>query len=358
MSTEEYKALNVIPLGTHLLYRNILAQLASSAVDFAKVETQCLIFQTIHQVGISSQNIERVNHLVLSEEAFGRTMLDQLGIALERVKENWVSWRAAACFSHIARRISSLTRSSQIRTRTLDFLDRLRKICSRWLHALKERALSSTTDEQKWEMYSRATEIALLCTTTYDVESADFWTTLKKKSAVKRLIKCSIIIQENGNSVRSDDRGLYHAMLQSYRALMYRIFSTLHEFILEKDSTGLFKAVKANWVAFDLNKTEEWRSMNPPRQHWLYTTSGARSVDYNLLTGELLIEGIPLSRLPLDYRLHESYRQLFSDAILEVYPTDEPGLRYSAQDSYHGCNLHFGMHGHDMLVLAVGSDTR
>ncbi|KAH8701228.1 hypothetical protein GQ44DRAFT_733064 [Phaeosphaeriaceae sp. PMI808] len=80
------------------------------------------------QVGLPSTDIERVNHLAASEEAFGRAMLEQLDIALRRVSENWESWRATACFSLLARRISSLTRSPEVHTQSLAYLARLRSI--------------------------------------------------------------------------------------------------------------------------------------------------------------------------------------------------------------------------------------
>jgi hypothetical protein len=78
-------------------------------LDFTKPETQYLIIQTMHQAGLPSENIERKNYTVVKETNFGRAMLEQLKIALNRVSENWESWRAAARFSLLAHRVLSLT---------------------------------------------------------------------------------------------------------------------------------------------------------------------------------------------------------------------------------------------------------
>ena len=47
------------------------------------------------------------------------------------------------------------------------------------------------------------------------------------------------------------------------------------------------------------------------------------------------------------------YKPLFSASALEVVPTDEPGMRFSAKTAYHDHELHFGMAGADMLIVAV-----
>ena len=92
LSIEEYKAFGTIPFGRHIIYSNTLTQLAASAIDFTKVETQCLILQTIQQVGLPSGVVERTNHAVLVEKSFGQSMIEQLEIALGRMSENWKSW--------------------------------------------------------------------------------------------------------------------------------------------------------------------------------------------------------------------------------------------------------------------------
>ncbi|PVI00621.1 hypothetical protein DM02DRAFT_628345 [Periconia macrospinosa] len=59
---------------------------------------------TIQQVGSPSQDVERTSHAVLVDKHFGHAMLGQLEISLQRVSENWESWRASASFSLLARR--------------------------------------------------------------------------------------------------------------------------------------------------------------------------------------------------------------------------------------------------------------
>ncbi|KAL6706808.1 hypothetical protein ACN47E_005144 [Coniothyrium glycines] len=354
LSIGEYKALATIPIGRHIIWSNIVAQIATSAVDFTKVESQCMILQTFQQTGLPCGVVERTYHCAISQELIGSSMLDQLKIALCRLSENWESWRALASFSLLARRISSLTTSLELRERVFIFLSELRSTCFKWVQKLKQRATISTDDGQRAELYSRATEIALVCTGTYDVEEVDFDIILRSTTAITMLIQSSITIQENHNTVQSEYSTLYSIMLQSHWNLMYRLFDCLRKHILQ-DGTGLCDAVTASWAAFQPLGLNDWKPLKSPQQHWLTIASGTLVVHFDLLTAELLINGSPLARLPKEFMQHAMYAPLFSKSSLEVVPSDEPGFKFSAKSLYHDYKLHFGMNCQDMLVLAVNN---
>lgn len=356
-SIDEYKALAAIPLGRYIIYPNTLVQLANPAVDFTKVEAQCFMLQTIYQVGPANKYIERANHHILTEAPFGSAMIEQLEVALQRVSENWESWRASAIFSLLSRRVLSLTSSPDVATRCLDYLSKLRRVCMTWISRLKQRADSSTNHDQRSELHSRATEIALLCTSTYDVEDPMLDTVLQQESAISTLLQCSITVQENQSTARSEHENLHKATLQSWRSLMYRVLPKLRKSIL-LDDTGLCEAVRVNWADFQPASGTDWVALNEPQDHWLHIDSGTLPVHFNLLTAELLVKGLPLARLPAEFMRHPMYTSLFQKTTLEVVPTDEPGMRFSAKSPYHDHRLHFGMKGSDMLIVAIGKRSK
>lgn len=223
-SIDEFKAFGAVPLGSNIMYSNILAQLAIPIVDFAKPEVQAMIAQVAHQARTRlDTRAERVGHCILTDATFGHAMLDQLEVALSRVSENWESWRAMASFILLSRRMLSLTTIPEIQIRSLEFLAKARNICLRWLTRLKKRVSSSTDDEQWTELCSRATEVAIVCTSTFDDEKAFVCHILRQKSAVSALVQSSIVVYENSESVRSDHGTLHHSQLQSYKSMMYRI---------------------------------------------------------------------------------------------------------------------------------------
>ncbi|KAF3031198.1 hypothetical protein E8E12_000087 [Didymella heteroderae] len=353
-SMDEYKAFGMLPLGRNILYSNILAQLAAPTVDFSKAETQTLVLQMVGQVGVphSTGGARRVSHQMLAEASFGHTLLEQLEIASCRVSENWELWRALASFVLLTRRILSLTASPEVQTRSLALLDCARRVSMKWLTRLKRRAAASTDHKQRSDLHSRASEVALLCASTFDVDDDFIDIVLQQQSAISMLLRSSIVVQENHYSVQSESKDIYETMLQSWRALLYRASSTLRQYLL-RDNTHLNDAVLANWAAFRPATDANWVILSKTNEHWLHTTSGSLAVHFSLLTGELLINGHPLARLPSEYMKHPMYTPLFRNSTLEVVPTDRPGMKFSVKSTFKGCELHFGMKGVDMCVVAI-----
>jgi hypothetical protein len=62
-----------------------------------------------------------------------------------------------------------------------------------------------------------------------------------------------------------------------------------------------------------------WEALETPNDRWVVTETGsdsikkARDVQFNLLTGQLLINGKPLKRLLPKYRVHPTYLRTFGD---------------------------------------------
>jgi hypothetical protein len=351
-SLDEYKSFGALPLGRNIIYWNILAQLAIPSIDFTKSEAQTLLLQVTEQTGTGNGSSSRLSHSILVESSFGGAILQQVEISLRRVSENWESWRAVATFVVISRRVLTLTECPEVRIRSLSVLAKARAISMKWLSRLKSRAAASTDDTQRTELYSRVTEIALLCSSTFDVDRGFLDNILQQDSAISALVQCSILIQENHSSVVSESQPVYNAMLHSWRSLMHRAFVRLRHHILQGDM-GLHAAVLENWADFHPAVGLCWKILSNQHEHWLQIKSGSLSVCFNLLTAQLLVDGLPLTCLPPEFMQHSAYLPLFGKSILSVAPTDRPGMEFSAKSTYRDYKLHLGMRGSDMQVVAI-----
>lgn len=149
-------------------------------------------------------------------------------------------------------------------------------------------------------------------------------------------------------------------MLQSWRLLLFRVFPEIsRKLSLDIVQNGLNEAVVVSWAAFRL--TDCWSVLENPHHHWIHVTCDVLDVHFNLLTVELLVNGLPLSRLPQNYMGHPLYSLLFDKSLIEVMPTSEPGMEFSLKRHFHPkwCyNLSFGMEGSDMLILAARDGTK
>lgn len=169
-----------------------------------------------------------------------------------------------------------------------------------WLHRLKARASASTNDGQRTDLFSKATDIALLGTTNFDVEHEFVQDALQQGDAISSLLQCSIAIQENQDLVSSSEH-LRTCSLQAWRSLMFRIFPKLRDNIL-RDNAGLNHAILACWSSFQPADRASWQTVDAPNHHqWLHVASGKLPVHLDLLTAELLVNGLPLARLPSKY---------------------------------------------------------
>ena len=111
MSLEEFKELTTIPLGHHLQWVNILQQLAMPGVDFKKIETTLTFLQCINQAGSPSNDTLRESHAFFGNDSRALDMIDNLDVAVERIKQNWESAQALSLFASIVTRALALNAS-------------------------------------------------------------------------------------------------------------------------------------------------------------------------------------------------------------------------------------------------------
>lgn len=350
LSLAEYRALAEMPLGHNIIYSKILLQLANPTIDLTKLETQTLISQVIHQLGPSNDAVERSTHKTIAEYSFTEEATKQLKHALELVEENWESWRAVATLSDLSKRILSLSSSETTQKCMFEHLSHTRKVCLRWVRRIQERASASKNDEQKLDLHITAVQIALVGTSTFDVEES-FWEDLFRcQWTVSQLVQLSITIRQLlGNSQLASAQQL-SAVRFAWESLLFRVFPTLRQVVLHEGS-GLSDAIRTCWASFQSSSDKRWDSDGD----WVYCFSGALPVYLNLLTAELVVNGQPLNRLPPQYSNHPTYRNLFSNTSMEVMPSNEPGMHFSAKFSHRGYNLHFGMSQQNFLITAEGN---
>jgi hypothetical protein len=356
-STDEFKAFCTIPLGCEVMYENILVQLAMPSIDFAKTETQYMLQHIVHQTGPLNGQVERTLHWVLQNPDFCNSMLSQLETALEQILENWEAWRALATFCLLARRILSLNSSEEVIERSLKYLGRVRQACLQWLHTLESRATASTDHDQRSELYLCILDIALLGISTFDVDEIFYDVILDQRSAILALLQFSIRVRENQESLQTDMQDFSNVMHQSWKRLMYRVFPTLQEQLLH-DSSELDQAILVSWPNFQTASDAMWTSLDEPQKQWFRTTSGTLVVYFDLLTGTLLVNGKPLTRLSNQFTQHGMYARLLGKTILEVGPSDEVGMQFSTKSELDGYRLHLGIRNSDMLLLAIKDTMR
>ncbi|KAF4983724.1 hypothetical protein FZEAL_940 [Fusarium zealandicum] len=136
-------------------------------------------------------------------------------------------------------------------------------------------------------------------------------------------------------------------MSDRFRYTMHRARSVLIREITMNRNSCLDLAIKRRWPAFEANGN--WH-MAPSSFHWAESSSAGLQVHLNILTGELLVNGLPLSRLPREYEQHRDYTKVFGDMVLDVMPSTLPGMCFCTTKLFQGYVVHFAMQNEDLLV--------
>lgn len=363
---EEYKTLCTIPLGNMIQWHNILVQLHAPSVDFSKVETLLTLLQCAMQAGPpKSRSIIRMSHFVVTESQFACQLLNGLEIQLQHIRSNWQAVYAMTGLISIACRLSAMTSDQVTKDGCLTFLDNCRSTTMDWFHSLQKEARGAIKQTMRDIHHSKMFMIALICSCTFEVESNALELILASPKHASIFLRCSIAIQEGEQYAGQD--GVFLAILKRrWQRLLFRTWKTLSDQIVHNKSTSLDDAIQLSWPVY--KTANNWAAVKT-HAYWLkssaVTTDSSEKVrvHFNLLTGELLVNGKPLGRLPGEYQSHDIYREMFGHTTFEVLPSNMPGMEFLARSKFHGYNLHFGLGENNQalgpdLLLRISSGTR
>lgn len=363
ISLAEFRGLAGIPVGHRLQWMNILVQLSCPTIDLKKSEASLVVLQAIYQVGpppeVDMDDHHRDGHLILANDKFASALLTVVANVSRRVEKNWESMNTLGILTAIVGRQLSLASSPEIRVRALSILSRLRAIAFGWVRTLKSKFEDAQDDVQRTQFMEKLVKLSLICCTTFDVDDehlADATSTNREDASV--FIQCSILIHDYYSGKESSSpSSMVRILYLRWLRLSYRTHSLLANAIVQKTiDTCLDEAVRKNWSSY--HQGDPWEFAGAKFQHWVVSNTDGRSgqslrVHYNLLTGELLVNGLPLRRLPSFYEETESYQELFGHAIIQIMPSSVPGMRYSSQGLYKGHSLEFGHDGTNLLLRAT-----
>ncbi|KAI2625249.1 hypothetical protein GGS21DRAFT_314838 [Xylaria nigripes] len=361
MGVEEGRDLAMLPLGHHIQLYNILVQLAAPSLDFKKEETAIFILQCLYQAGPPGSTILRAGHDIADDERFAFRLLENVRIAWQRVKDNWESAHALRVFAAITTRLLSLTSSEKVTESCFNLLSTLRAGAFAWIELLRNKSYTATTQDDVAFFKSKSIDIALICSSCFDVEQGHLSRILESDANASIFVQCSILIQE-GNCEYSSVSELPFACLHlRFQRLLYRSSP-----ILSATHSGISDAVKKAWSAY--RPVGGWRLVCNST-HWLVTETASDNglphlkVHFNLLSGELLVNGLPLSRPPAAYEASPLWKTLFGRAAMEVMPTSAAGMQFSIKREYKGYIIFLGLNstsskGSDLVVQASNSTAR
>ena len=346
MGLDEYKALAIMPLGLEIQWQNVLLELTMPSVDWKKAETALFVLQIINQAGPSKEGTSmRQGHAILGDHSFTVEILLKIREMLGRIKENWETIHGLNSLIRLVLRIMALSPSQEIRTTCLDYLRDLRQSAFHWVNLVRKEASEMIDDTLKIHLVAKSVHIALVCAETFNAENIT--PMVATSSDISIFLQCCSIIWNGRNSATMKPGSLFHILYHRWQALSYRSHTIIADKIVQHKNPGIDFAIQKAWAAYRV--VSNWSEVSSNMRYWLVTGLALQSgsgedmlIHYNLLSGELLVDGLPLARLPPDYESHPTYRSLFGKSQLEVMPSNSPGMQFSGQTQYLGHTIHLG----------------
>ncbi|KAK0465634.1 hypothetical protein IW261DRAFT_1160647 [Armillaria novae-zelandiae] len=173
---------------------------------------------------------------------------------------------------------------------------------------------------------------------------------------LKVLLSCMIILPL--------DKSLYHQKCEGFYVVVRgfcillshtcKIYSATRAF-----QQGVNLAVTSIWPAYSCYSLDT--VVHSPNHRWINTLTAvdadqqSQPVHLNLLTGLLLINGKPLGRLPKDITSHATYVRIFGTKILDIVPSDKPGIEYATRLPILGWQVYLGLRN-DVLIVQTKKD--
>ncbi|KAK5188622.1 hypothetical protein LTR92_011357 [Exophiala xenobiotica] len=348
MSLEEFKALCNISLGHRIQWQNVLLQLSAPSVDFKKVETALVILQSICQAGpFLDGSILISSHEVVGDGRSADALLRSLDENLQQVRENWESSQALGTFI------------SDVKTRCLTYLRNARAVTFGWLNLLTGKAYNASDDSHRASLNAHAAELALICVDSFNLDDRRLHEVLCSPNDGYIFIRCCILIQEAASAIASTSHPTALLWHRRWKSLCHRSYPLLAREILDNHSRSLDDAIKESWSAYVAS--DGWSTVSQELDYWMVNSSrpdwNSKSlvIHYNLSTGELLVDGLPLARLPREYFDHPLYHTLFGCSNLEVMPTTVADMRFSAKRDHAGHTIHLGVRLISNAVISSNS---
>ncbi|KAI9896164.1 hypothetical protein N3K66_008336 [Trichothecium roseum] len=361
MSTEEYKALCTIPLGFRIQWQNILVQLNAPLVDFMKVETEVFFLQCAGQVGPRETDTAlRASHRILEHPVFGEKLINGLEASAYGLEKNWFATSALGMFTFLTTHLLSVSPFEDIKRRCCKLLEHIRRVTLEWTDGLRGKVQMSLDNETRNKFRTRAGLAALVCADTLYVDDDLLAEAMQDSDTSTDFLECCIIVKESQGLLEQFGSSA-SLMYARWKRLCQRTSAILAEQIVMRTSNTLDRAIKRSWNAY--KEEGEWRELSADHPNWLIKEIGAHDheqaiqVQFDLLSGELLVNGVPLNRLPGEYERHSMYQKLFGRTAIEVMPSTLPGMQFSSKREYSGWTIHFGLsdshsRAHDLLIRA------
>ncbi|KAF8260955.1 hypothetical protein EI94DRAFT_1609035 [Lactarius quietus] len=342
LSIHEFIAYAGLRSGPRLQWLNIARELASPYLSFRREEVHMLITQAAWQLGPLSDGV-RDWHIDLSIASFGKTLLHELETLIEKIAANWLEEVTVRTIALICSRLIASATDPEVCKDACALLRKARDLTYGWIRDLGARLESTNEESSREGLRRRLCLLAMTCFSTFDVCPEYIPRIFSDSNDLSMAVQCAVIVHDNAPSTLADESTFYLSrMLHRHHRLLHflePVFS-LHkepENLSLNHKEGYGRAVSSFWPGYSESSTARWKAVPTPNSRWIFCLAeGGQKIHYNLLTGQLLVNGKPLGKLPQDIMDHPTYADILGARVLDVVPADVVGMEFMTRSTVSG----------------------
>ncbi|KAJ5595016.1 uncharacterized protein N7459_001224 [Penicillium hispanicum] len=347
LSLHEFIAYGCLRSGERVQWYNILRELVSSAFSMHEQAVASLVKQAAWEFGSPSNSELRQAHQAFEDPNFGVALFGALQNRLAMIEGNWNEYCSLDVLVTLGLRLLTLSTGSPANDQIANFLRQCREIATKWCEELNQGLHDCCEDDSRARQHL-ILQITATCQATYDTDSEHFKFIFNCPRDLFCFVRSSIFLFENLPVDRNQLPCELRCHLDNSERIRSLVIEDLYAHVKLRPATlseaiqhsigclelsGLWNFLDGGWVNTATQQTNQSRQ---------------QQIHYNLLTGELLVDGYPPGRLPSEFMESPIYAQLFG-SVRRSRTRDNVEGELTSQ-KVDGFEVHFGMDESGLLV--------
>lgn len=347
--------------GHRLQLRKLYGVIETEALSFGQTSVLALIMQTIWEAGVSGDGQAiRESHVDFDNIQFTAEMIELLNEFCERQKNNWDLPAKLQIAAVIAVRMYEINGDEGLANRLVALLDKIRSIALIWIvkigDAIKNISNPDVNAEQQLRM--KIVEVAIAGAMTFFVHSQhEFFDKIFVKNSEKgysapRVWLQFIVTLFNNFLLNSESKPTLHLrmLVRLVRNTGIHVESKMQSMIAE-EINDIYDFVKQQWTVASSGIFERYEFYQKcPQVLMIYVNVNRKwcHVTIDFVTGELLVNNLPVRRLPQNITSSALFKRVFGQFIFEVQPDSQNS--FSTLQKYNECSFEFLKIGSDIII--------
>ena len=211
----------------------------------------------------------------------------------------------------ITSRLLSAASDRDICQRAYALLRKARSVAHKWIGELGSKLDMTEDKTSSTNLRRRLSILAATCLSTYDVCLEHVPWTLSSDSDIAIAVHCAVVVFDNTPlSLWLDDSRYLTRLMNRHCRLLHFLEPFLRKCV-QSNPSGFDQGLASLWPSFRRQTASNWQVLPSPNSRWTFSIAeGGQEVHYNILTGQLLIGGNPLGRLPQGIIQHSTYASI------------------------------------------------